>query len=391
MKLDALLHAALAEIHPMARVSAALADLVPEMEIHLLAIGKAAPGMARGALLAWEQHIHNVLIVTADDVDDLGLEVLRAGHPVPDDRSLDAAEQCLEFAARAPSLLVCISGGASALVCAPCDGMTLKSKQAVTRALLASGAPISDVNVVRKHLSRIKGGGLARAAGDAPVFTLVQSDVVRGHIYDVGSGPTVSDPSTIADAKKIVKRWAPECGILPFVETGEVPNSVDAKIVGGPMDLARSMSSRLKQKGFTVTLRKPTQAPVERVAKDILAAAKKLRPGEAAIGVAEPSLKVPFGMTGRGGRSTHLAALVGKSLPPGYQFGAFATDGVDGCSGTAGAIVDGAFAERAGVEVIDHALATFDTGTLHLAKGTAVPEGPTGHNLADLHVLVRMP
>jgi hydroxypyruvate reductase len=312
---------------------------------------------------------------------------------VPDVRSIQAGEQCLEVAARAPSLLVCISGGASSLVCVPSDGVTLRMKQHVTRALLASGAPIADVNVVRKHLSLIKGGGLSRAAGEAPVFTLIMSDVVRGQLSDVGSGPTLPDATTVDDAKKIVKKWLPgtDFASLPFAETGDVPNSVEAKIVVAPSDLARAMSSRLKHKGYTVVVRKPTQAPVERVAKDILATAKRLRPGQAAIGVGEPSLKVPEGTRGRGGRSTHLAALVGKALPPGYLFGAFATDGVDGASNTAGAIVDGAFAERVGVEAIDRAIAAYDTGTLHASAGTAMMEAPTGQNLADLHVILRLP
>lgn len=391
MKLDALLMAALAELHPMARVSAALSDLVPEMEIHLIAIGKGAPAMARGAMLAWESHITRSLIVTSDDVDDLGLEVLRAGHPVPDSRSVDAADLCLDFAARAPSLLACISGGASSLVCAPSEGVTLKTKQLLTKALLSSGARISDVNTVRKHLSRIKGGGLARAAGEVPVFTLIMSDVVKGTMDDVGSGPTLADTSNVAEAKKIVKKYAPEFLKLPFVKTGDVPNSVDARVVVAPDDLARKMSSRLRQKGFTVSLRKPTQAPVTQVAKELLAAAKKMAPGEALIGVGEPSLKIPPEATGRGGRNSHLAALVGKELPSGYQFGAFATDGVDGSSGTAGAIVDGAFVERAGSDTIAREIARFNTGPLHLAAGTALMENPTGHNLADLHVLVRLP
>ena len=389
LKLDTLLHAALAEIHPMARVSAVLAELAPEMEIHLLAIGKAAPAMARGAFLAWESHIQRSLIVCPDDTDDCGMEVFRAGHPLPDERSVAAGAMCLEFAARAPSLLVLVSGGASALACAPAPGVTLAQKQAVTRALLRSGAPIGDINVVRKHLSRIKGGGLARAAGEAPVFTLVMSDVVRGHPRDVGSGPTMSDPSTVAQARKIVQKWAPDYADLPFAKTGMVGNSVDAKVVVAPDDLARAMSSRLRHRDFKVTLRRPTTAPVARVARALLKEAARMAPGEALVGVAEPSLKIPPDATGRGGRSTHLAALVGKDLPSGYTFGAFATDGIDGTSDTAGAIVDGAFVERAGAEEIARALATFDTGTLHLRAGTALPAEPTGHNLADLHVLVR--
>jgi hydroxypyruvate reductase len=344
--------------------------------------------MARGALLAWESHITRTLIVTSDDTDAFALEVLRAGHPVPDARSVHAGDQCLEFAARAPSLLVLISGGASSLVCAPSAGVTLKTKQTVTRRLLESGAPVTDVNVVRKHLSRIKGGGLARAAGDAPIFTIVMSDVVKGKPEDVGSGPSLSDGSTIASARKIVAKWAPDLGELPFVKTGKVKNAFDLKVVVAPSDLARAMSSRLKQRSYAVTIRPPTVAPAEHLAKEYLRVAKTLKPGEALIGVAEPSVKLPPGVQGRGGRSTHLATLVGRALPPGYVFGAFATDGVDGSSGTAGAVVDDSFAYGAGKGVIDYALATFDTGSLHLAQGTALPEDPTGHNLADLHVLL---
>lgn len=390
MKLESLVFAAIAELHPMARVSAVLSTLAPEMEIHALAIGKGAPAMMRGALHSWESHITRTLVVTSDDTDPMGLEVMGAGHPLPDERSVEAAEHCLDFAARAPSLLVLVSGGASSLVCAPSKGVTLETKRAVTRALLASGAPIGDMNIVRKHLSRIKGGGLARAAGEVPVFTLIMSDVVRGHMRDVGSGPTLGDPSTVAQAKSIVQKWAPAFATLPFAKTGKVTTTIEPQVVVAPEDLARAMSSRLRQKGFSVTLRKPTQAAATRVANELLAAAKQLRPGEALVGMGEPSLRLPE-VHGRGGRSTHLATLVGRSLPSGYVFGAFATDGVDGSSGTAGAVVDGAFALRAGEDMIEHALTTFDTGTLHLATGTALMENPTGHNLADLHVLLRLP
>jgi hydroxypyruvate reductase len=390
INLAAMLHAALAELHPMARVAAALTDLVPEMEIHMLAIGKGAPSMARGAVMAWESHITRSLIITSDDTDAFGMEVIRGGHPIPDERSVLAANLCLDFVARAPSLLVLVSGGASSLVCAPAPGVTLKTKQWVTRRLLESGAPVSEINVVRKHLSLIKGGGLARAAGDAPIFTLVMSDVVKGKPEDVGSGPSLEDRSTIARAHKIVAKWAPDLGELPFVKTGKVKNAFDLKVVVAPADLARAMSSRLRQKHYKVTLRAPTVAPVERVAKDYLAAAATMKPGEALVGAAEPSVKLPPGTKGRGGRSTHLATLVGRALPPGFVFGAFATDGVDGASGTAGAIVDDDFRHGSPPALIDQALLTYDTGSLHLAAGTALPEEPTGHNLADLHVLVRL-
>ncbi|MBX3232691.1 MAG: DUF4147 domain-containing protein [Labilithrix sp.] len=386
-KLESLLQAALAELHPTARVAGALAGLEPLEEVRLVAIGKAAPAMARGALMAWSQSIVETLVVTTDDTNAAGLQVFRAGHPLPDARSVTAADLCFGVAARAASLLVLVSGGASALVCAPAPGVTLKDKRAVTQALLESGAPIADINVVRKHLSRIKGGGLARAAGGVPVYTLAMSDVVKGGLHDVGSGPSVGDPSTVAQARRVVARWAPKYADLPFVKTGRTGANVGGDVVIAPADLARAMSSRLRQRDITVRVLRPSDAPLERLAKEYLRAAKTLAPGHALVRVAEPSLTVTG--EGRGGRSTHLATLVGRQLPSGCIFAAFATDGVDGTSDTAGAVVDDTFVARAGEDAIVRALAAFDTGPLHLGLGTAVPTEPTGHNLADLHVLVR--
>jgi hydroxypyruvate reductase len=124
------------------------------------------------------------------------------------------------------------------------------------------------------------------------------------------------------------------------------------------------------------------------MAEEYLRLARGRLPRSAIVRVAEPSLAVPAA-TGRGGRSTHLATLVGQSLPQGWLFMAAATDGVDGPSGTAGAIVDGTFGRRVGGSVFADSLERFDTGSLHLAMKTALPLHPTGHNLADLHVLLR--
>lgn len=389
LNIEQLLHAALAELHPMARVSGALAALEPTGEVHVCAIGKAAPAMTRGALMAWGGSISKTLVITSDDTDEAGLPVLRAGHPIPDQRSVEAAEECLMFAAAAPSLLVLVSGGASSLVCAPIEGVTLRTKQSVTRALIQSGAPIAEVNIVRKHLSRIKGGGLARAAGEAPVFTLIVSDVVHGAPEDVGSGPSLADTTSVKRAQKILQRWAPDLGMLPFAKTGKVKNDVGVKVVVAPKDLARAMSSRLRQRGIKVEVRDPSDAKVEKLAKEYLTAAATMKPGEAIVRVAEPSVAVPANAKGRGGRSTHLATLVGKELPAGFQFAALATDGVDGSSDTGGAIVGGDFLDYVDEKALERALADFDTGPLHLQAGTSVDANPTGHNLADLHVLIR--
>jgi len=244
---------------------------------------------------------------------------------------------------------------------------------------------------VRKHLSRIKGGGLARAAGSIPVYTLAMSDVINGEVHDIGSGPGVADPSTVAQARRIARKWVPRHADLPFMKTGRVGENVGGDIVIAPTDLARAMSSRLRQRDITVKGLKPSLASVERLAQEYLSAAKRLEPRSAIVRVAEPSLTLPRddSKTGRGGRSTHLATLVGRGLPAGCAFGAFATDGVDGSSDTGGAVVDDSFATRAGESAIERALASFDTGPLHRRLHTAVEGEASGHNLADLHVLIR--
>jgi hydroxypyruvate reductase len=160
-------------------------------------------------------------------------------------------------------------------------------------------------------------------------------------------------------------------------------------VVASPEELAKVAAAELRSRGVRVRLLPPSQAPASALAKRYRALAARLGRRSAVLRVAEPSLEIPPNAKGRGGRSTHLATLVARALPPGVAFLAAATDGVDGRSGTAGAIVDRAFARRAGANAITKALAEFDTGSLHVRARTAIPMGPTGHNLADLHVLIR--
>lgn len=342
--------------------------------VRVIAVGKAAAAMSAGAHRALGGRIEDAVVVTPRD----------AGHPLPDARSVRAARRCLDLASRRgdATVLVLVSGGASALVCAPAPGITLRTKRAITRTMLASGATIQEINVVRKHLSRIKGGGLARAAAPRPVLTLIASDVIAGEPTDVGSGPSVSDPSTIAEARALLRRHAPQWEHVPLVRTlaRDPAHRLRARIVASPEALARALGRELGARVLA-----PSQADVEALAEDYVARAKRLAPGSAIVRAAEPSVVVP-GRAGRGGRSSHLAALVARGLPRGVTFAAIATDGVDGASGTAGAIVDARLAGRAD---LSHAIASFDTGPLHARAGTALPSVPSGHNLADVHVLVR--
>jgi hydroxypyruvate reductase len=307
-----------------------------------------------------------------------------AGHPLPDARSVRAAEACLELVSRPGDarIVVLVSGGASALVCAPAPGITLADKRAVTRVMLASGATVQEINIVRKHLSRIKGGGLARAAAPREVVTLVASDVIGGAASDVGSGPSVIDRSTVREARALLRRHAPDYASLPLVATlAHDRRPLRARILASPEKLAQAVARLLP-----ANLLAASQADVDELAAEYVARAQRLRPGEAIVRAAEPSVVVPK-RAGKGGRSSHLAALVGRTLPPGVAFAAIATDGIDGASGTAGAIVD---ARLAADPDLVRAIERFDTGPLHQRAGTALPAKPSGHNLADLHILARL-
>lgn len=404
-----LLTRALGELDLAECVEAAL-DPAAGGPARVVAIGKAAPAMAAGAIARWGSAIERCLVVAPDATSVVALHraaeragiagrlrVLRAAHPLPDARSVRAGRACLEAVAApaASRVLVLVSGGASALVCAPAAQVTLAHKRAVTRALLASGASVQELNVVRKHLSRIKGGGLARAAGRSSLETLIASDVIGGSAADVGSGPTVPDLSTVAEARRILRRFAPDLASTPLRRSPSRRAALAARprlqIVASPEALAVAVGRLLREAGESVHVLGPSQASADELATEYLARATRA-PG-VFVRVAEPSLAVPA-RAGSGGRSTHLATLVGRGLSPLRRvlFAAFASDGVDGQSGTGGAIVDERFGSRAaralGPAAVDEALARFDTGALQRALGSALPEAPSGHNLVDVHVLV---
>jgi len=358
--------------------------------VAVVAIGKAAPAMARGAVAALGDRVARVLVVAPDGTPATArgarVEVLRAAHPDPDTRSVRAARRAIETVAGADFVVALVSGGASSLVCLP-EGMTLARYARIVRALLRSGATVREINVVRRHLCAIKGGGLARAAG-GPVVTLVASDVIGGVALDVGSGPTVRDPTTAADARRILRRCLP--GETPPLRSAFRLGRVGPRprIVLRPEDLASALGAALRVVVARVRVAPPSVAPVAALAREYARRARTLAPGEALVRVAEPGVRVDARHPGRGGRCTHLAALVAPHLPADVVFLAAASDGVDGASGTGGALVDASVARRAPLAA---AIAAFDTGPALAAAGAALPLRPSGLNLTDVHALVRAP
>jgi glycerate 2-kinase len=353
-------------------------------EARLIAIGKAAPAMALGALDACARALVIAPDGTPSHLDSSRAESLRAAHPVPDERSVLAAERALDFVRGSAFTVVLLSGGASSLVCAPHADFSLDAKRDVTRALLAEGASIAEINTVRRHLSRIKGGGLAAAASPGRVVARIVSDVLGDALHDIGSGPTVADPTTVDDARAILARLAPRFANAPLHETAKHVVA-DASIIASPSTLAAAVAAALAPR-FRARLLPASSASVDALAEEYAELARTLRAGEALVRSAEPTLRVAT-HAGTGGRCAHLAARVALDLPRGVAFLAGASDGADGTSSAAGASVDAStFADRAAVLA---ALAAFDTAPLHARHGSAIALGPTGLNFTDVHVLAR--
>src|ERR1700742_4395923 len=215
--LRAIYAAAVAAAHPDVVLASHLRP-VPKGRVICLAAGKGAAAMAAAA----ERHYLDALEMEPSRLTGIAttrhghgvptrrIRVIEAGHPVPDQAGLKGADDSLKLAAEATAddlLLVLLSGGGSANWIAPVSGITFAQKQQVTRALLRSGAPIGEVNTVRKHLSQIKGGRLARAGQNAEIVTLAISDVPRDEPSAIASGPTVPDPTTLADARALVAKY----------------------------------------------------------------------------------------------------------------------------------------------------------------------------------------
>jgi hydroxypyruvate reductase len=406
---------------------------------HVLAVGKVALPMWRGLAAAALSPARALAVVPAPLVPDAPLDELRSlqiiagDHPQPTERSVAAARAVAAFVAGVdatsrPRLLVLLSGGSSALLCAPADGLSLTDKRAAISAVAAAGATIAQLNTVRKHLSALKGGRLALLTG-APVEVLALSDVIGDDPATIGSGPFSADPTTFADAQQVIAQLganvpASVAGHLQAGAAGgfsETPKPGDPRldqvryrIIAGP-DTARAEARRQAQSaGWDVgdlpansehSVDQLTAIVVQR-AQQLLAApaARQLFAAPAArrcvlIGNGEPTIKVSG--TGRGGRATHLALLVARGLDQllgqlpdaargqaNVAFLAAGTDDRDGSSDVSGGAVDGATWARAVAQGLDPqgALDRCDSATL-LQKIGATVRGPGTSNLLDLHFL----
>lgn len=356
----------------------------------LLALGKAAVPMARAVEERWAGPLTGLAVTPRGTGVPLPrIDVVEAAHPVPDESSVAAAERLFALAAKAGSddlVLLLLSGGASALACLPGDGLALEEKQRVTRDLLRSGAPIGDINCVRRHLSRFKGGRLAAAAAPARLVTLAISDVLGDDLVAIGSGPGVADPTTVEEAQAVLRRWGVPAPQLGWSET-EKQVSGEYRIVARGVNAVAATAEAARQRGYRpVTLECSGEA--REVGREHARRALASAPGTALISGGE--LTVTVQGHGTGGPNQEYALAAALELRGGDVVGLAAdTDGIDGRSHAAGAFFDGGTAvELAEAEA---ALATNDSGSFFAYCGRLFVTGPTGTNVNDLRILLTHP
>jgi hydroxypyruvate reductase len=417
--LAGLFRTAVSAAHP-ATCLPLLLPVLPSGRLILLAAGKAAGSMAETA----EAHYLDRMRIAAERLTGLAVarhgyarhlrkvRMIEAGHPIPDAAGLEAADRALALADSAGAddlVLVLMSGGASANWIAPANGISFEDKQTVTRALLRSGAAIGEINTVRKHLSRIKGGRLAHRAYPAKLSTIAISDVPGDDPSAIGSGPTVPDPTTLSDARAIIAKYKIE---VPATitqalnnEKNESPKPGDRVFAGNqfnlaarPADAMRAAEAAIRAAGYECI---SLGDRVEGEARDVAAAhtrlARELRAqGKRTVIISGGELTVTIRGKGRGGPNQEyaLALAIGLSGLPAVAALAGDTDGTDGGSGAAtdpaGAMVDGESVARARAQGLDPAafLADNNSTGFFTALGDLLSPGPTFTNVNDFRAIV---
>ena len=387
--------------------------------VFAIGAGKASARMAQALEHVLGKRLERGLVVvkTGHTLPTKRITILEASHPIPNQAGVKAAQRLLTLIHNLTPhdlLFVLLSGGASSLLPAPVSGLTLRDKQRTTRLLLHCGATINEINIVRKHLSLIKGGGLI-AATRARVATLILSDVIGDDLGSIGSGPTVPDPSTFAEAINVLRRYriwqtipAPVRRHLQQGQLGLVPEtlkpqrhpsrSVHHQIIGNNRLMTQAVDRAARKAGLrTRQLSTAMEGEAQVVAKQFAHLAKNSEVGQrkrrrptCIIAGGETTVTVTGG--GQGGRAQEFAtsaALEIADLPNTWVM-AFGTDGTDGPTDAAGAIVSGNTARLAHRKGIDLRKSLQQNNTYPALQklGCHIHTGPTGTNVNDLYVLL---
>lgn len=368
--------------------------------IFVVAFGKAAMGMARAAHDHLGQVAETIIVTNPENAHDVdGAQVFAASHPVPDSIGLAGAAAVTQMLAQTrlgDHVVALISGGGSALLPAPVSGVTLQDKAAVNRVLLAGGVAIQDMNTVRQHLSRLKGGGLVQLAAPAQVSAFILSDVIGDDLRAIASGPTAAPIGSRRDAREILLDaglWdkmpaSVRAHLSTQTETARPDMGlVENRLIGSNSISLMAMAGVAKAAHVEST---PLIGDVAQAAERIVSGARSgttLFGGETTVVLAGDGL---------GGRNQELALRVAilardAGWQPGWVFLSGGTDGRDGPTDSAGGLVDSGTLERMQAAGVDPARALANNDSYHAlrASGDLLITGATGTNVADLQVLIR--
>jgi hydroxypyruvate reductase len=360
----------------------------PPGRTFLLALGKAAIPMAAAVEARWPGPLAGLAVAPRGSRGSLRrVEVMQAEHPVPGSDSLAAARRLLALAGEAGPedlVLLLLSGGASSLACLPGEGLSLEEKGRLTGALLRSGAAIGEINCVRRHLSRFKGGRLALAAAPARLETLAISDVVGDSPEDIGSGPTVADPTTLEQARAVLERHSIAPPQRGWSETAKrVPGGY--RIVARGSDALAAAAAEAERLGYQAR-RLECEGEAREVGRRHAALALAAAPGTALISGGELTVTVRGEGIGGPNQEYALAARLALAGRPDVRGLAADTDGIDGSGNAAGAFFEGG--DSAGAEA---ALEDNDSSAWLARRGDLFVTGPTGTNVNDLRILLVSP
>ena len=347
------------------------------------------------------------------------IEVFEAGHPVPDAAGVAATERIIDMlqSSDPETLIVClISGGASSLMVAPADGVTLSDKQRVTEVLLKAGADIQELNTVRKHISRIKGGKLAAMGRPAGIMSLILSDVIGDPLDVIASGPTAPDATTYGDALAVIEKYglndkipAAVAGLLSAGAGGKAPETpkdgylffrgVENIIIGNNRTALEAAAGRAVQAGFEATIlasdiQGEARIVGRRFAQKAIDMKKEKTAGQKICLISGGETTVTVAGTGIGGRNTEMALAFAEEIAgqEGITFLSAGTDGTDGPTDAAGAIVDGQTVQRAADRGLSSSIYLKHNDSYTFFKNTdeLLMIGSTGTNVMDLQITLIM-
>lgn len=393
-----------------------IADVITARPLHVVAAGKAAAAMAAAFASVSHLAIRQAIAIGTHTHADLppDVEWIEASHPYPDARSEAAGNRAIAVAQGVHSgeaLVILLSGGASALMAAPIEGLSLADKIETTRLMMTSGADIHALNTVRRHLSKVKGGRLAAACVGTTV-TLAISDVVGDDLNAIGSGPGVPDATTWADAAAALDRFGGAAHaerVKAIVRAGLDGSVADtpkpgqaalararARVIGSRVDAMEGARAEAVARGYhAITIDDPVTGEARDAAPEWLRRVRALladAPRPACV-VSSGETTVRVTGTGTGGRNLEFVLALAEplSLLPGVAMASIGTDGIDGSSGVAGGIVDSTTLSRAataGLAAPGNFFAANDSFAFFAPLGDVVRLGRTDTNVGDLQVLL---